>query len=551
MVPEEVPTFINDFFTNIGPNLAKQHKDQWVYYGDVNEHVLPDFETDFDEVHKLCKEINTMKSSGMDEISARVCKDAFLILADKLVHIFNCSLSSAVFPDAWKAAKVVPLFKGGAREFVGNYRPISLLPLPGKLLEKIVHNKISSFLEEHNVLSEHQGGFRKGFSTTSTISDLTDDLFTGVNQGLTTLAAFIDLKKAFDTVNLPILLQKLECSGIRNTPFRWCENYLSGRNQRTVANGFTSGIRPVTCGVPQGSVLGPLFFLIYVNDLQSALDDCKIKLYADDTVLYQAGFDSNHAEFKLQASMNLFSQWCSANALTVNAKKTKIMAFGSRSKVKKCQNVKIKLRGISIRQVPSFKYLGLTLDPTLNFGQHMSTIIKNVQHKIHLLGKVKRYLHDDVAVKIYKTMVLPYLDYADVIFCKTNSSQLDKLQRLQNRCLRLCLGKDRMFDTNRAHKEANVPFLADRRNAHTLNFMYQRSGKRPDLLNRREIRTRAHDAPLFDTAIPRCEAFKRSVGYHGTVAWNNLPPDIRNISPYPHFKALQKREMLTPLALIV
>ena len=200
-----------------------------------------------------------------------------------------------------------------------------------------------------------KGDLGRVFSTTSTISDLTDDLFTGVNQGLTTLAAFIDLKKAFDTVNLPIFLQKLECSGIRNTPFRWCENCISGRNQRTVANGFTSGIRHSTCGVPQGSVLGPLFFLIYVNDLETALDDCKIKLYADDTVLLSGRFNSNHAEFKLQASMNLFSQWCSANALTVNAKKIKIMAFGSRSKVKKCQNVKIKLRGISIRQVPSWE----------------------------------------------------------------------------------------------------------------------------------------------------------------------------------------------------
>ena len=209
--------------------------------------------------------------------------------------------------------------------------PISLLPLPGRLLEKIVHSKIFNFFEGHKILSEHQGTFRKGFSTTSTIADLTDDLFAGVNQGLTTLyiAAFIDLKKAFDT---EILLPKLQKLGIRNTPLRWSKNYLSGRNQRTLANGITSGTRPVTCGRPQGSVLGRLFFLVYVNDLQSALDDCKIKLYADDSVLYQTEVNSNHADFKHQASMNLFSRWCSDNALTVTAKKTKIMAF------RKCEN---------------------------------------------------------------------------------------------------------------------------------------------------------------------------------------------------------------------
>ena len=548
---EQVPDFINKFFVNIGPKLASDKNDPWNYHGIRNLANIPDIETTREEVLNLCREINPMKSSGIDKLSSKICKDAFVVLPDKLAHIFNMSLREAIFPERWKSAKVVPLFKGGSREEVGNYRPVSLLSLPGKFLEKVVHTRISAFLGEHNFLSEHQGGFRKGHSTVSTIADLTDELFDEINRGKTTLAAFIDLSKAFDTVNTSILLAKLEQAGIRRNTLRWCKNYLTGRRQRTVANGASSGYLPVVCGVPQGSVLGPLFFLLYINDLENVMGDCNLKLYADDTVLYQSGDNCEEVEGRLQDSLNLFSKWCSANVLSINAKKTKLMAFGSRSKVKKCRRTKIMLNGERVKLVPSYKYLGVTLDPTLNYRQHVSSIIKCVQHKISLLGKVKRYLNNDVALKIYKSMILPYLDYADVIFCKANATDLDKLQKLQNRCLRLCMGQDRFFNTDRAHKNAETPFLADRRNAHTLNFMYKRKEMRGDLLNKREIRTRAHDAPLFKIIIPRCEAVKRSVGYFGAERWNALTPNVRNTNSYQEFKKLQKRDMLLPLNQII
>ena len=168
------------------------------------------FTTDVDEVTDLCKGIEPLKSSGMDMLSSRVCKDAFMVLGRQLVHMFNCSRRRLVFPEAWKIAKVVPLFKGGARDQVGNYRPVSLLPLLGKLLEKNVHKRITGFWDNNKFLSSNQGGFRKGFSTVSTIADLTDDIFSEINKGSTTMAAFVDLNKAFDTVNLEILLKKLE-----------------------------------------------------------------------------------------------------------------------------------------------------------------------------------------------------------------------------------------------------------------------------------------------------------------------------------------------------
>ena len=541
--------FINKFFTNIGPELAKGHSKNWRYYGEIAQNSINEFTTNADEITKLCKEINTMKSSGLDEISSKICKDAFLVLTEQLVSMFNNSLDSSTFPESWKIAKVVPLFKGGDREKVGNYRPVSLLPLPGKIMEKIVHKKVSSFWDNNEFLTKDQGGFRKGFSTLSTIADLTDNIFSEINNGNTTVAAFIDLRKAFDTVNFQILLDKLDRSGIRGKLLRWCWSYLRGRLQCTLANGNTSSLLPTTCGVPQGSVLGPLFFLVYVNDAQGAMDDCDVKLYADDTVLCQSGVNGELASGKLQTSLDLFVNWCSTNQLTINIQKTKIMIFGSRHKVKKASNVKIGINGKTLQVVPSYKYLGLHLDSTLNFNLHISSVIRTVIHKLTLLAKMKRYMIDSVATSIYKAMILPYFDYADALYDKANVKDLDKLQKLQNKCLRICLGKERRFNTDATHKLANTPFLKDRRGAHILNFMYRRKN-RIELLNTLQIRTRAHDAPLFKTKIPRCESFKRSIGYAGSIAWNGLSPIVRNTDSYLEFKSIQKKSMLHPLSLI-
>ena len=545
----QAANYINTFFTNIGQNLARQFQNDWKYFGVRSLNTIDRFTTDAEEVKRLCREINPMKSSGMDELSSKLCKDAFLVLSEQLAHIFNSSLVTGCFPDKWKIAKILPLFKGGDRESVNNYRPVSLLPLPGKLLEKIVHKRISSFWEDNNILSANQGGFRKGYSTVATIADLTDRLFHHINLGDTTLAAFVDLRKAFDTVNLNILLKKLQLAGIGDEVLAWCKDYLTNRFQCTLANNVRSSLLPITCGVPQGSVLGPLFFLIYVNDVQQAVPNCGIKLYADDTVLFQSGVNKEEARTKLQRSVNEFKQWCDVNELTINVSKTKVMAFATRSKTKKCKDVNIVVGSDKLKVVPSYKYLGMTLDSTLNYSNHISSVIRMVSHKMTLLAKLRKYLTNEVAVLIYKTMLLPYFDYADVIFHKANVKDTGKLQTLQNKCLRICLRKERRFSTDGAHKEANVPFLTDRRTAHVNNFMFIRK-RNKSLINNKEIRTRAHDAPLFNVEMPRCETFKRSVGYFGSSQWNNLPVVMRNTETYLGFKHKQKVIMLHPLSRI-
>ena len=273
-----------------------------------------------------------------------------------------------------------------------------------------MHKRMSSFWDNNHVLSSNQGGFRKGHSTTATIGDLTDDLFREINKGNTSLAAFVDLRKAFDTVNLEILKSKLKLAGINGGALNWCVNYLLNRFQCTIANNVRSSLLPITCGVTQGAVLGPLFFLIYVNDMEYAVTNCGLKLYADDTVLYQAGVNKDEAMVKLQKSVNDFKEWCNVNSLTINVSKTKVMAFATRSKVKKCKEVDIKIGNESLKVVPLYKYLGLLMDSTLNYSNHITSIVNTVTYKMSLLGKLRKYLNGEVATLIYNSMILPYFD---------------------------------------------------------------------------------------------------------------------------------------------
>ena len=538
----QVANFINDFFCEIGPNLARKYNKPWKFYGEVTEETCPQMSTDFEQVLNLCKEIKATKSSGYKDISTKVFKDAFVVLIPQLVYVFNQSFQSGVFPDSWKQATIIPLYKGGNKTDVSNYRPVSLLPLPGKILEKIAHSKLSLFLENNDVITNKQGGFRKGFSTASSIADLTDDLYSNINEGLTSLATFVDLRKAFDTVNHEILLQKIKCYGIRNKNLDWCTNYLNNRSQKTLANGVLSSAKGVTCGVPQGSVLGPLFFILYVNDVQKAVRGSRLQLYADDTVIYAEGGNSQEAIDKLQPSLVQFTDWCKANKLSLNATKTKLMVFGTRPKVKKAKEAVVRIENLPLQMVPTYKYLGITLDSTLSFNYHVRSLAATVAYKANLLAKIRKYLNEDVAMKIFKSMIIPYFDYGDVIYNSAGQEGLDKLQRLQNRCLKICKGFNKRFDTKDLHVITKIPMLASRRSAHINNFMYNRL-RIQSLVDKRDIRTRAHDAPVFKVEIPNVETYKRSVRYAGALQWNNLSKETRNITTFKAFKENQKAVM--------
>ena len=539
---DEIPGHINDFFTTIGPKLARHFKvEDWTFSGHINtDSKLNDIHTDYEEVHNLCKEINTGKSSALINLSSKIIKDAFLVLPVQLVYMYNLSISTATFPSQWKIATVIPLFKGGNRLDVGNYRPISLLPLPGKILEKIVHSKMTQFLETNNILCQEQCGFRKGRSTVDSIVNLTNAIFNSINNHEACMAVFIDLKKAFDTINHTILISKLEYMGIGGNLLLWVTNYLHDRSQRTLANNSLSNPLTITCGVPQGSILGPLFFIAYINDVKDYLNDSEFGLYADDTVLFSHADNKNLLQLKLQDKLKSFHEWSLKNALTINILKTKFMVFGTRSRLKKLKDTILTVNGQPLQQVPSFKYFGITLDSTLSFSNHISTVLNSVSHKAYILSKIRRFITTRSAIKIYKSMVIPYFDYTDIVYDKANQNDLNKLQRMQNKCLKICLLKDMRTDTDIIHSTVKTAKLEFRRKVHLRNYMYSKLHV-DTLLDDVLVNTRARDAPLFKVITPTLETFKRSVLYNGALEWNNLSTVLRNANHILSFKLQQKK----------
>ena len=540
---KETSEFINDFFINIGPNLANKINEKWEYYDTEEINSIDNFKIDKGLVHLYVTEIDTTKSSGIDYISSRCLKEALIVLNAQISHIFELSVKSGIFPDLWKIATVVPLFKGGQKENVSNYRPVSLLPIPGKILEKLIHIQIMTFFTKHNSLCEHQSGFRPNHSTLNSIVNLTNDIFESVNNNKVTLAAFIDLKKAFDTVNHNILIKKLENMGIRGINLLWIKNYLDNRQQRTVCNNTLSKLDKIKCGVPQGSILGPLFFLVYINDIKNIMGEMKYQLYADDTVLYCNGNSYDECVTDLQNIINKFVSWCSKNALTINIKKTKVMTFGSKNKVKKAKNVVIKINNEILGHVPTYKYLGIHLDQTLNYKYHSENLLRLINHKLYMFSKIRRYLNVTSALAIYKTMILPYFDYGDIIYMSSNIPEIRKLDKNHIRGLRIGFKIQGKIEDNDLFNLANISNLENRRKVHLRNFMYRNKEK---CVTKEEntITTRLNSGPTFKVKKPNCENYKRNVYYAGAVEWNSIDSDVRKLEHFYQFKRIQKSWLL-------
>ena len=387
IAPDKTAEFINKFFVSIGPKLAEAFDMDWSFHGPAVTSGFDSIEITNNTTKNLVRNINTNKSSAIPNLSSKILKDAFSVLIPKLTFLFNLSVLTKRIPKTWKSTIIVPFPKDGNPEDPNNLRPNSLLPLPGKLLEKIIHQQLMEYLTLNNILDTNQDGFRKVFSTISTIAKVTDDIYTAMNNSQVTLAVFIDLKKAFDTINHNVLLRKLSYLGLSDNAVSWLRNYLCDRTQCTSANNLTSDPLHITCGVPQGSILGPLLFLCYINDISSSIINSKFNLYADDTMMYISGEDINAMKPLLQEDLDTHSNWCNENCLTINTRKTKIMTFATPQKFKNLHIPSLKIGNTQLESVPDYKYHGIMLDKSLTFTKHLTDTIKMVSHKLHLFRR--------------------------------------------------------------------------------------------------------------------------------------------------------------------
>lgn len=299
--------------------------------------------------------------------------------------MLNKSLSSPVFPAIWKKGKVVPIFKSGDRTCASNFRPITILPVLSKILEKAVCRQLFTFLKVNNLLAPEQFGFRPNLSTEVALAHLTENILNNMDNGFITGAVFLELSKTFDTVDHQILLKKLHCLGLNKNSMDWFKSYLSDREQVTSIGNCFSSPRPVTVGVPQGSILGPLLFIIYVNDLPQCLEYCKIILYADDTLIYYSAKSTQDVQTFLKEDLESASLWLQSYLLTLNCSKTRFLLFGSKRRLKSSRTIAIPINDSPLEEASSFKYLGVTLSEDLSWGDHVKNIISKTNQRLGLV----------------------------------------------------------------------------------------------------------------------------------------------------------------------
>ena len=389
--------------------------------------------TPVSELYICCvvQSIKPKKSSGDDNIGNSLLKNIINVIKYPLCVVINKSILSGIFPDLMKRAKVVPLFKSGDRSCTDNYRPISLLPVISKVLERVVYNFTTKFLMDNKILYPRQFGFRRDHSTSDAIMNLVGDCLHAFEDKSMIMAVFIDLKKAFDTVPHSVILAKLAKLGVQNKELDWFRSYVSNRRQFTVHERCCSDDSEVTVGVQQGSLLGVLLFQILINDLPSSLRYCMSILYADDTTIYLCGKSLKFMRIKLQSDLDCLQEWLCSNGLKLNVSKTKCMLFNQEGLN---PHVDLMINNQLVENVTSFKFLGVILDQTLSFELQYKAVYNKLLQSLFVLRKLSSYLPLSCLHTLYFAYFHSNLCYCTIVwFPLLKSANHEALYKLQKK----------------------------------------------------------------------------------------------------------------------
>ena len=348
-------------------------------------------------------------------------------------YIFNKSLLSGIVPLQLKTAKVNSIFKSGDNQVFSNYRPIPTLPSISKILEKIMYIRLFDFVTKNEIVSPRQYGFRPNRSTYMAINDLYCKIADDLDNKHHILGIFLDLSKAFDTLNHDILLHKLNIYGIRGLANSWIQNNLSNRKQNVAYNNTTSTYSDIVCDVPQGSILGPLLFILYINDLPLSSPSSNFIIFPDDANILFSHKDTVQLEKLINNELKKICNWFKENKLSLNIHKTNFMLFKNKHNNKADLHFKIEIDNKHIEKVEVTKFLGILIDNNLSWKAHTNYITKIVSKFNGIIGKVRPFLNRDSLHTLYNTLVLPYLSYCTIVWGDKNSSNLDSLFITQRR----------------------------------------------------------------------------------------------------------------------
>ena len=425
------------------------------------------------ELLQQIKRLNPKKTSGPDSLKPKLIRDSAEHIAKPLTYIINLSFKTGIFPDMLKIAQIVPIYKAKEKYLPGNYRPISLLNCFGKITEKLVHKRLYTYLNKYKILYIHQYGFRTNHSTILALIELIDNIKDQMNSNKYAAGLYVDLKKAFDTVDHSILLAKLDNYGIRGVVLKWFRSYLSDRSQYTLTNNTQSDTLYIRCGVPQGSVLGPLLFLIYINDIRAATDVGTIMLFADDANMYLANKNLPELFQELKKGIGDLSKWFHNNKLSLSLEKTQYTIFHSKRKHIPDIYNSIQLNNTSIHKVQKVKYLGMTIDENLSWEEHVRNLKSSLTKLASSFKIIKHYIPRNCKMNMYYAYAYSKIQYGIEVYGGGGRGTIKQIQILQNRVLKILFNKDWLTPTKELHKELKVLLVSDIHRLQISKFVYK------------------------------------------------------------------------------
>ena len=491
-------------------------------------------------VYKVIKDLDQSKAVGPDLIHNKLLVKSAEFLSEPLTILFNRSIAESRFPYSWKIAHVTPIHKKGDKSICNNYRPISLLSCVGKIMEKCIQKHVFAFLTEHNLLTLSQSGFIPGDSTTYQLLSIYDDFFKSLDRKSITQAVFFDISKAFDRVWHRGLIHKLNAIGIRGPLLNWFEDYLNGRKQAVVIKGKISSYKAVQSGVPQGSVLGPLLFLIFINDIVKDIESL-VKLFADDTSMYLQLNDGVIRTYILNSDIAKILDWSRRWKVDFNPAKTELLTIAN---LKDYYTYPLLFDDSILLETNEHKHLGVILQNDCRWNSHIESIIAKTRPLIACFRSYKYKFNRKTLEILYKSYILPHFDYADVVWdnCSTNLS--NELENIQLDALRTITGAVKGTSHEKLYKESGFISLKERRKRHKLILFFKLvNGLLPDYLND-YIPPLVSDTNPYPRRRPserqvpefRLETYRDSFFPSTTELWNDLSDIVKEQISISSFK---------------
>ena len=547
--PAVIANIFNKFFVNVShditKNIPRSNKSPLSLMGSRvgnSFFTAPTVPTEISDIISLLK---SGKSLGPNSIPMKILKSLSPLISSPLSQIINESFQSGIFPDKMKLAKVTPFFKKGCVLTASNYRPISLLSVFSKITEKAMHERLYKFLEKHEILYSLQCGFRANHSINHALVSLTEAIKNSLDNKKFGCGIFIDLPKAFDTVNHEILLTKLEHYGIRGTVLDWFKSYLSDRIQYVSVNGSNSSYLSITCGVPQGSVLGPLLFLIYINDLPLSSSKLTFYLFADDTNIYCESDNLYQLQRTVNKELRKVKLWLDVNKLSLNIDKTNFIIFKSPHHPSS-DTVSIKIGNCPIKQTRYVKFLGVLLDENLSWKYHLTELSKKLAPTCGMFFKVRHFLPINVLICLYNSLFSPFLQYGILVWGLTYETYIKPVFLLQKRVIRAISFQNYAAPSSPIFSDLKILKLHDLFQLKLLSFVYECVNKISPtnfhtffdtLASVHQYGTRqATKNDIFLIQKNTLQYGLRSVRYCGAKCWNDIPVDIKRSPSVKSFR---------------